>query len=117
MVLTKIVEAGYRPMEDVKSQLESMVKNEKKADKLADRLKNVKDLAQAKAINGAIVDSMSISFTGPTFVHATGTSEPVLSGSVASAGNVNGGVLHGYSCQTRGAFLQICVNSGYVQFV
>ena len=85
MVLTKIVEAGYRPMEDVKSQLESMVKNEKKADKLADRLKNVKDLAQAKAINGAIVDSMSISFTGPTFVHATGTSEPVLSGSVASA--------------------------------
>lgn len=84
-VVTKIYKSGYRSLEDVKGQLTTMVKNEKKAEKLMAQMKNIKDLNQAKAVTGAVADTMAVSMSGPAFVRATGSSEPALAGAVSVA--------------------------------
>ena len=68
IALTKIHPEGYRDLAAVEEQLKGV---------------NSIDAAKQK---GAVVDSVrQITFSAPVFVQATGTSEPALSGAVASA--------------------------------
>lgn len=83
VALTKIHKEGFRPLEDVKNEVRAAVMRDKKADILAEKLQNVKSIAQAKAIPGVAVDSLNdVSFNGFAFIKATGTAESTINGSV-----------------------------------
>ena len=83
VVLMKTHKEGYRPLEEVKELVRAAVIRDKKAEMLASKLKNVKDLAQAEKIQGAVIDSLSgVTFNGDSFVKATGAVEPALNGSI-----------------------------------
>ncbi len=83
VVLMKTHKEGYRPLEEVKELVRAAVIRDKKADMLASKLKNVKDIAQAQKIPGAVVDSLSgVTFNGESFIKATGAVEPALNGSI-----------------------------------
>ena len=84
VALTKIHEQGYRSLDDVKDMVKQDVLRDKKADKAAEKLAGVKDIAAAKQ-KGAVVDSVrQITFSAPVFVQSAGASEPALSGAIAA---------------------------------
>ena len=83
VALTGVHKEGYRGWEDVKDALKAMVLRDKKAEKIISNMSGVTSIAQAKSKPGVIVDSLNnVSFAAPTFVRATGSTEPVISGSV-----------------------------------
>lgn len=82
-VLNKIHKEGYRDFEDVKEQLCILAINDKKAEMLKEKAKNVKDIASAKKVGAQISDIEQVTFNAPTFVASTGGAEPALSGAVA----------------------------------
>ncbi|MBQ8153212.1 MAG: SurA N-terminal domain-containing protein [Prevotella sp.] len=85
IALTKVHPAGYRDLASVEDQVKQEVIRDKKFAKAAEMLKGVNSLDAAKQ-KGAKIDSVrQITFSAPVFVQATGTSEPALSGAVASA--------------------------------
>ncbi len=85
IALTKVHPVGYRDLSAVEDQVKQEVIRDKKFAKAAEMLKGVNTLDAAKQ-KGAVVDSVrQITFSAPVFVQATGTSEPALSGAVASA--------------------------------
>ena len=85
IALTKIHPEGYRDLAAVEEQLKQEVIRDKKFAKATEMLKGVNSIDAAKQ-KGAVVDSVrQITFSAPVFVQATGTSEPALSGAVASA--------------------------------
>ena len=86
VVLGNIHNIGYRDLKD--PQVSEMVKAEvikdKKAEQLMAKVNGVKSIAAAKA-KGANVSAVNqITFSAPTFISATGASEPALSGAVAA---------------------------------
>ena len=84
VALTKIHPVGYRALESVKDMVKAEVVRDKKFEQLKEKLAGVADIAAAQA-KGARVDSVNqITFGAPVFVQATGSSEPALSGAVAS---------------------------------
>ncbi len=76
---------GYFAMEDsqVKEILTAMAKAEKKGAYLLERAKDVKDMAAAKALEGAVVDTLDINFGQPPYVMAAMSNEWCLSGLAA----------------------------------
>ena len=97
MVLTGACEQGYRNWDDaeVKEYLTEQVKNDKKAELILNRAKDVKTLAQAKAQKGATADTLTtVTFANPPFVGATRTAEPLIAGEMAKmkAGQFSGAV-------------------------
>ena len=83
VVLMKTHKEGYRPLEEVKELVRAAVIRDKKAEMLASKLKNIKDLAQAEKIQGVVIDTLSgVTFNGDSFVKATGAVEPALNGSI-----------------------------------
>ena len=85
IALTKIHPEGYRDLAAVEEQLKQEVIRDKKFAKATEMLKGVNSIDAAKQ-KGTVVDSVrQITFSAPVFVQATGTSEPALSGAVASA--------------------------------
>ena len=84
VALTKIHPVGYRDFDGVKDMLKQEVMRDKKFDLLAKKLEGVKTISEAQK-QGAKVDSVNqVTFGAPVFVQATGSSEPALSGAVAS---------------------------------
>lgn len=78
VALTGINKEGVRSMDKVKEAITEELKNEKKLDKIAESLKGVKSIADAKAKN-AVVDTIKhVSFAAPTFVASTSSSEPLV---------------------------------------
>ena len=99
IALTGVHPEGYRDMKDeqVQNVLKTEVMNDKKFQKLAEKLAGVKSVADAQA-KGATVDSVKqITFSAPVFVQAAGSSEPALSGAVAAvkAGQFSPAVVKG----------------------
>lgn len=97
MVLTGACEQGYRNWDDaeVKEYLTEQVKNDKKAELILNRAKDVKTLAQAKAQKGATADTLTtVTFANPPFVGATRTAEPLIAGEMTKmkAGQFSGAV-------------------------
>ena len=99
IALTGVHPEGYRDMKDeqVQNVLKTEVMNDKKFQKLAEKLAGVKSIADAKA-KGATIDNVKqITFSAPVFVQAAGSSEPALSGAVAAvkAGQFSPAVVKG----------------------
>ena len=84
VALTKIHPIGYRSLDAVKDEIKQEVLNDKKFEQLQAKLANVKTIADAEKA-GAKIDSVrQVTFSAPVFVQATGSSEPALSGAVAT---------------------------------
>lgn len=86
MALTDINPKGFMSMdnEEVKTYLQQEVLRDKKAEKIIEKLKGVKSIAEAVK-QGAKTDSINqITFASPTFVGALQAQEPALSGAVAA---------------------------------
>lgn len=80
IALTGVTKEGYAPLEKVKDLIKNQLINEKKAEMILSKCKNVKNLNEAKNIQGAQIDSVNhITFAASTFVRATSSSEPVVS--------------------------------------
>ena len=84
IVMTKIHPVGYRDWQSLREELTQQVLQDKKFEKLAAQLKDVKSLDEAQK-KGARIDSVSHVTSAPVFVQSTGSSEPALSGIVAKA--------------------------------
>ena len=86
VVLDKIHRIGFRDLSD--SQVKEMVKAEvikdKKAEQIMAKVAGVKSIAAAKAKGGKVSSVNQITFAAPTFISATGASEPAVSGAVSA---------------------------------
>ena len=81
--LSKVNPKGYESMASVEETLKQEVLIDKKYAKLAEKLANVKTIAEAKA-QGARVDTVShITFASPAYVPGSMSPEVALSGAVA----------------------------------
>ena len=88
VILTAVNEKGYLPWNDeqVKTFLTTEVQKEKKAALLMEKMANVKSVADAAKIAGAVTDTIKhVTFGSNTFVSKVGTTEPALSGAVSTA--------------------------------
>ncbi|MBR1688178.1 MAG: SurA N-terminal domain-containing protein [Prevotella sp.] len=84
IALTKVHPVGYRDLADATEALKQEVLRDKKFELLKQQYAGVKSIAAAKQ-KGAQIDTVSqITSSAPVFVQATGSSEPALSGAVAS---------------------------------
>ena len=84
VALTKVHPVGYRSMDAVKDEIRQEVLRDKKFEQLQAKLAGVKSIADAEKA-GAKIDSVrQITFSAPVFVQSTGSSEPALSGAVAT---------------------------------
>ena len=101
VALTGINKEGYRSLEKLKDMLTEEIKVEKKLDKIYENAKKAKSIEDAKNFKDAVIDTVKhVSFGAPTFVAATGASEPMISavaaktakGAFASAIKGNNGV-------------------------
>ncbi|MCH3980780.1 MAG: SurA N-terminal domain-containing protein [Prevotella sp.] len=86
VVLNKIHPIGYRSLDDpqVKDMVKAEVLKDKKAEQIMAKVSGVHNLNVAKAKGGIISNVNQITFSSPTFLPATGASEPALSGAVAA---------------------------------
>mgnify|MGYP004510281227 CR=1 FL=1 len=86
VVLDKIHRIGYLDLSDpdVKEMVKAEVIKDKKAEQLMAKVNGVKSIAAAKAKGGKISSVNQITFAAPTFIAATGASEPALSGAVSA---------------------------------
>ena len=86
VVLDKIHRIGYLDLSDpdVKEMVKAEVIKDKKAEQLMAKVNGVKSIAAAKAKGGKISSVNQIAFAAPTFIAATGASEPALSGAVSA---------------------------------
>ncbi|MCR5472959.1 MAG: SurA N-terminal domain-containing protein [Prevotella sp.] len=83
VALSKVNPKGYESMASVEETLKQEVLIDKKYAKLAEKLANVKTIAEAKA-QGARVDTVShITFASPAYVPGAMSPEVALSGAVA----------------------------------
>ena len=83
VALSKVNPKGYESMASVEETLKQEVLIDKKYAKLAEKLANVKSIAEAKA-QGARVDTVShITFASPAYVPGSMSPEVALSGAVA----------------------------------
>ncbi len=88
VMLTDVHKKGTRDMNEasLKSILEQEVIKDKKAVMLQDKIQGVKSVADVVKLTGAVQDTVShITFAAPVFVQKVASSEPALSGAVASA--------------------------------
>jgi peptidyl-prolyl cis-trans isomerase D len=84
VALTKVHPVGYRSLDALKDEIRQEVLRNKKFEQLQAKLANVKTIADAEKA-GAKIDSVrQVTFSAPVFVQATGSSEPALSGAVAT---------------------------------
>ena len=87
--LTKINKKGYMDINNtmLKEYLKTEVIKDKKAAKLMEKAKGVKNIADAKKQGAQVVSVQQVTFSSPAFVAATGAAEPALSGAVAGTQN------------------------------
>ena len=86
VVLDKIHRIGYRDLSDpqVKEMVKAEVIKDKKAELIMAKVAGVKSIAAAKAKGAKIATVNQITFAAPTFISATGASEPAVSGAVSA---------------------------------
>ena len=84
VALTGINKVGYRSMDKVKDLLTNEIKQDKKVAQLYETAKNVKNIQEAKKMPNAVVDTIKhVTFSAPSFIPSTGSSEPLI-GAVAA---------------------------------
>ena len=103
VALTGINKEGYRSVEKLKEDLTNEIKKEKKIEKLFETAKSVKSMAEAQKLKDVVVDTVKhVSFSAPTFIAATGASEPIIS---AAAAKTAKGVFSGAVKGNNGVYL------------
>ena len=88
IMLTGVHKKGYLAWDDeqIRTFLTNEVMKDKKAALLAEKMKDVKSIADVAKIEGAITDTIKhITFTSNAFISKVGASEPALSGSVSKS--------------------------------
>ncbi len=86
VAVSDINEEGYLPAEKVASALRAEVLRNKKAELLSEKLKGANSFEAIKGIENVLTDTVKhISFSAPTYVSLTYSSEPALGGKVANA--------------------------------
>ena len=79
VALTDINNVGYRSADKMKEYLTSILKNEKKVEKLYESAKNVKNIEEAQKLKDVVIDTLShVSFAAPAYIPATMGSEPLV---------------------------------------
>ena len=86
LALTEITPKGYisKSNAQVAQYLKSEVLKDKKAAQIMEKIKGVKNVAEAQKKGGKVSDVNQITFSAPVFISETGASEPALSGAVAA---------------------------------
>ncbi|MBQ9223279.1 MAG: SurA N-terminal domain-containing protein [Prevotella sp.] len=86
LALTEITPKGYisKSNAQVAQYLKSEVVKDKKAAQIMEKIKGVKNVAEAQKKGGKVSDVNQITFSAPVFISETGASEPALSGAVAA---------------------------------
>ena len=86
MALTNIYPKGYMTMEneEVKNYVQQEVLRDKKAEKIIEKLGNVKSIAEAEGKGAKSTEVKQITLASPVFVADLQSQEPALSGAVAS---------------------------------
>lgn len=86
VAVADINEEGYRPVEKVAEILRAELLRDKKAEMLTTKIKEAKSFDEVKAMANVVSDTVKhITFSAPTYVSMTHSSEPVLGGEVMNA--------------------------------
>lgn len=86
VAVSGINEEGYRPVEKAADMLRMEILRDKKAEIIAGKLKEAKSFDEVKAIANVVTDTVKhVTFSAPTYVALTHSSEPVLGGKAAGA--------------------------------
>lgn len=89
VALDKIHQAGYRDINSVADMLRTEIRRDKKAEQLMTQMKGFNSLAQVKAMNGAVSDTVKhVTFSAPAYISVARASEPVI-GAYATKTAVN----------------------------
>ena len=89
VTLDKIHQAGYRDINSVADMLRTEIRRDKKAEQLMTQMKGFNSLAQVKAMNGAVSDTVKhVTFSAPAYISVARASEPVI-GAYAAKTAVN----------------------------
>ena len=89
VALDKIHQAGYRDINSVADMLRTEIRRDKKAEQLMTQMKGFNSLAQVKAMNGAVSDTVKhVTFSAPAYISVARASEPVI-GAYAAKTAVN----------------------------
>ena len=89
VALDKIHRAGYRDINSVADMLRTEIRRDKKAEQLMTQMKGFNSLAQVKAMNGAVSDTVKhVTFSAPAYISVARASEPVI-GAYAAKTAVN----------------------------
>ena len=89
VALDKIHQAGYRDINSVADMLRTEIRRDKKAEQLMTQMKGFNSLAQVKAMNGAVSDTVKhVTFSAPAYISVDRASEPVI-GAYAAKTAVN----------------------------
>lgn len=79
VALDKIHQAGYRDINSVADMLRTEIRRDKKAEQLMTQMKEFNSLAQVKAMNGAVSDTVKhVTFSAPAYISVARASEPVI---------------------------------------
>ena len=89
VALDKIHQAGYRDINSVADMLRTEIRRDEKAEQLMTQMKGFNSLAQVKAMNGAVSDTVKhVTFSAPAYISVARASEPVI-GAYAAKTAVN----------------------------
>ena len=89
VALDKIHQAGYRDINSVADMLRTEIRRDKKAEQLMTQMKGFNSLAQVKAMDGAVSDTVKhVTFSAPAYISVARASEPVI-GAYAAKTAVN----------------------------
>lgn len=89
VALDKIHQAGYRDINSIADMLRTEIRRDKKAEQLMTQMKGFNSLAQVKAMNGAVSDTVKhVTFSAPAYISVARASEPVI-GAYAAKTAVN----------------------------
>ena len=89
VALDKVHQAGYRDINSVADMLRTEIRRDKKAEQLMTQMKGFNSLAQVKAMNGAVSDTVKhVTFSAPAYISVARASEPVI-GAYAAKTAVN----------------------------
>ena len=89
VALDKIHQAGYRDINSVADMLRTEIRRDKKAEQLMTQMNGFNSLAQVKAMNGAVSDTVKhVTFSAPAYISVARASEPVI-GAYAAKTAVN----------------------------
>ncbi len=84
VAVSDINEEGYSHVEKVANTLKLEIMRDKKAALLTDKIKNAKSFEEVKGIAGVMTDTVKhVTFSAPTYVSLTHSSEPAIGGEVA----------------------------------